>query len=170
MTRSVSHLRSRDRRDCLHWDVKWVSLYKSTQGQLLHSYARGKETDFKETKKKKGLNRMVATTDCEEKSKPIAGHKVCRETSWKELDLTVFYWRVLCAILILPAFSLQVSKPLMEKKRRARINKSLDQLKSLLESYYSSNVRIQIWSCFYFRPTENAVNVIIVLIRRKLSE
>ncbi|XP_018544358.1 hairy-related 3 [Lates calcarifer] len=52
---------------------------------------------------------MVATTDCEEKSKPIAGHKV--------------------------------SKPLMEKKRRARINKSLDQLKSLLESYYSSNIR-----------------------------
>lgn len=130
----------------------------------------GKKPTSRKLKKKKGLNRMVATTDCEEKSKPIAGHKVCRETSWKELDLTVFYWRVLCAILILPAFSLQVSKPLMEKKRRARINKSLDQLKSLLESYYSSNVRIQIWSCFYFRPTENAVNVIIVLIRRKLSE
>ncbi|XP_040917723.1 hairy-related 3 [Toxotes jaculatrix] len=52
---------------------------------------------------------MVATTDCVEKSKPIAGHKV--------------------------------SKPLMEKKRRARINKCLDQLKTLLESYYSSNIR-----------------------------
>ncbi|XP_042347300.1 hairy-related 3 [Plectropomus leopardus] len=52
---------------------------------------------------------MVATTDCAEKSKPIAGNKV--------------------------------SKPLMEKKRRARINKCLDQLKSLLESYYSSNIR-----------------------------
>ncbi|CAK6951199.1 hairy-related 3 [Scomber scombrus] len=35
----------------------------------------------------------------------------------------------------------KVSKPLMEKKRRARINKCLDQLKSLLESYYSSNIR-----------------------------
>uniref|UniRef100_A0A673YTQ4 BHLH domain-containing protein n=1 Tax=Salmo trutta TaxID=8032 RepID=A0A673YTQ4_SALTR len=33
-----------------------------------------------------------------------------------------------------------VSKPLMEKKRRARINKCLDQLKSLLENYYTSNV------------------------------
>ncbi|XP_044066446.1 hairy-related 3 [Siniperca chuatsi] len=52
---------------------------------------------------------MVATTDCVEKSKPIAGNKV--------------------------------SKPLMEKKRRARINKCLDQLKSLLESYYSSSIR-----------------------------
>lgn len=28
----------------------------------------------------------------------------------------------------------------MEKKRRARINKCLDQLKSLLESYYSTSV------------------------------
>ncbi|XP_071331068.1 hairy-related 3 [Trachinotus anak] len=35
----------------------------------------------------------------------------------------------------------KVSKPLMEKKRRARINKCLDQLKYLLESYYSSNIR-----------------------------
>ncbi|XP_033942090.1 hairy-related 3 [Pseudochaenichthys georgianus] len=35
----------------------------------------------------------------------------------------------------------KVSKPLMEKKRRARINRCLDQLKSLLESYYSSNIR-----------------------------
>ncbi|KAI3357296.1 hypothetical protein L3Q82_015745 [Scortum barcoo] len=52
---------------------------------------------------------MVATTDCLEKSKPIAGNKV--------------------------------SKPLMEKKRRARINKCLDQLKSLLESYYSTSIR-----------------------------
>ncbi|CAB1414467.1 unnamed protein product [Pleuronectes platessa] len=34
-----------------------------------------------------------------------------------------------------------VSKPLMEKKRRARINKCLDQLKLLLESFYSSNIR-----------------------------
>uniref|UniRef100_A0A8C2WL60 Hairy-related 3 n=1 Tax=Cyclopterus lumpus TaxID=8103 RepID=A0A8C2WL60_CYCLU len=52
---------------------------------------------------------MVATTDCVDKSKPIAGNKV--------------------------------SKPLMEKKRRARINKCLDQLKSLLESYYSTSIR-----------------------------
>ncbi|XP_030278017.1 hairy-related 3 [Sparus aurata] len=52
---------------------------------------------------------MVASTDCAEKSKPVAGNKV--------------------------------SKPLMEKKRRARINKCLDQLKSLLESYYSTSIR-----------------------------
>uniref|UniRef100_A0A3Q2VBP9 Hairy-related 3 n=1 Tax=Haplochromis burtoni TaxID=8153 RepID=A0A3Q2VBP9_HAPBU len=37
--------------------------------------------------------------------------------------------------------ALQVSKPLMEKKRRARINQCLDQLKCLLESYYSSSIR-----------------------------
>lgn len=37
-------------------------------------------------------------------------------------------------------FLSQVSKPIMEKKRRARINKCLDQLKSLLESYYSTSV------------------------------
>ncbi|KAM6982332.1 hairy-related 3 [Tautogolabrus adspersus] len=35
----------------------------------------------------------------------------------------------------------KVSKPVMEKKRRARINKCLDQLKTLLESYYSSSIR-----------------------------
>ncbi|XP_040049821.2 hairy-related 3 [Gasterosteus aculeatus] len=35
----------------------------------------------------------------------------------------------------------KVSKPLMEKKRRARINKCLDQLKALLESYYSTSIR-----------------------------
>ncbi|XP_061665363.1 hairy-related 3 [Syngnathoides biaculeatus] len=35
----------------------------------------------------------------------------------------------------------KVSKPLMEKKRRARINKCLDQLKCLLESHYSSSIR-----------------------------
>ncbi|XP_061590854.1 hairy-related 3 [Cololabis saira] len=35
----------------------------------------------------------------------------------------------------------KVSKPLMEKKRRARINQCLDELKSLLESYYSSSIR-----------------------------
>ncbi|XP_022054466.2 hairy-related 3 [Acanthochromis polyacanthus] len=35
----------------------------------------------------------------------------------------------------------KVSKPLMEKKRRARINQCLDQLKSLLENYYSSSIR-----------------------------
>uniref|UniRef100_A0A3P8T8J3 Hairy-related 3 n=1 Tax=Amphiprion percula TaxID=161767 RepID=A0A3P8T8J3_AMPPE len=34
-----------------------------------------------------------------------------------------------------------VSKPLMEKKRRARINQCLDQLKTLLENYYSSSIR-----------------------------
>uniref|UniRef100_UPI0037E819BC hairy-related 3 n=1 Tax=Semicossyphus pulcher TaxID=241346 RepID=UPI0037E819BC len=52
---------------------------------------------------------MVATSDCAEKPKTIAGNKV--------------------------------SKPVMEKKRRARINKCLDQLKTLLESYYSSSIR-----------------------------
>ncbi|XP_029975178.1 hairy-related 3 [Salarias fasciatus] len=35
----------------------------------------------------------------------------------------------------------KVSKPVMEKKRRARINQCLDQLKSLLESYYSTSIR-----------------------------
>lgn len=50
---------------------------------------------------------------------------------------------VVCSIN-LPAFLFvkQVSKPVMEKKRRARINKCLDQLKSLLENFYSSNVSI----------------------------
>ncbi|XP_037540434.1 hairy-related 3 [Nematolebias whitei] len=35
----------------------------------------------------------------------------------------------------------KVSKPLMEKKRRARINQCLDELKCLLQSYYSSSIR-----------------------------
>uniref|UniRef100_A0A4W4E7T3 BHLH domain-containing protein n=1 Tax=Electrophorus electricus TaxID=8005 RepID=A0A4W4E7T3_ELEEL len=35
----------------------------------------------------------------------------------------------------------RVSKPLMEKKRRARINTCLDQLKTILESFYSNNIR-----------------------------
>ncbi|XP_063291661.1 transcription factor HES-3 [Pelobates fuscus] len=35
----------------------------------------------------------------------------------------------------------KVSKPLMEKKRRARINVSLEQLKTLLENNYSQNIR-----------------------------
>ncbi|XP_077584092.1 hairy-related 3 [Stigmatopora nigra] len=35
----------------------------------------------------------------------------------------------------------KVSKPLMEKKRRARINKCLDQLKCLLENQYSGTIR-----------------------------
>ncbi|KAG8434237.1 hypothetical protein GDO86_012565 [Hymenochirus boettgeri] len=35
----------------------------------------------------------------------------------------------------------KVSKPLMEKKRRARINVSLEQLKGLLEKNYSQNIR-----------------------------
>ncbi|XP_048375487.1 transcription factor HES-3 [Sphaerodactylus townsendi] len=35
----------------------------------------------------------------------------------------------------------KVSKPLMEKKRRARINVSLDQLKALLEKHYSHQIR-----------------------------
>ncbi|KAK2496783.1 hypothetical protein MC885_005098, partial [Smutsia gigantea] len=34
-----------------------------------------------------------------------------------------------------------ISKPLMEKKRRARINVSLEQLKSLLEKHYSHQVK-----------------------------
>ncbi|XP_030078016.1 transcription factor HES-3 [Microcaecilia unicolor] len=34
-----------------------------------------------------------------------------------------------------------ISKPLMEKKRRARINVSLEQLKTLLEKHYSQNIR-----------------------------
>ncbi|CAM2104591.1 unnamed protein product [Caretta caretta] len=35
----------------------------------------------------------------------------------------------------------QISKPLMEKKRRARINVSLEQLKALLEKHYSHHIR-----------------------------
>ncbi|XP_072538714.1 hairy-related 3 [Salminus brasiliensis] len=35
----------------------------------------------------------------------------------------------------------KVSKPMMEKKRRARINTCLEQLKTLLESLYSNNIR-----------------------------
>ncbi|XP_042334586.1 transcription factor HES-3 [Sceloporus undulatus] len=35
----------------------------------------------------------------------------------------------------------KVSKPLMEKKRRARINLSLEQLKALLEKHYSHQIR-----------------------------
>lgn len=35
----------------------------------------------------------------------------------------------------------QISKPLMEKKRRARINVSLEQLRSLLEKHCSHQVR-----------------------------
>ncbi|XP_069804777.1 transcription factor HES-3-like [Dendropsophus ebraccatus] len=40
-----------------------------------------------------------------------------------------------------PASFRKVSKPLMEKKRRARINVSLEQLKTLLENNYSQNIR-----------------------------
>ncbi|XP_034027427.1 hairy-related 3 [Thalassophryne amazonica] len=46
-----------------------------------------------------------------------------------------------CAAKSMLTSGKKVSKPLMEKKRRARINKCLDQLKSLLESYYSSSIR-----------------------------
>ncbi|XP_067826168.1 transcription factor HES-3-like [Heptranchias perlo] len=35
----------------------------------------------------------------------------------------------------------KISKPLMEKKRRARINECLEQLKTLLEEHYSNNIR-----------------------------
>uniref|UniRef100_A0A8C5QKY8 Hes family bHLH transcription factor 3 n=1 Tax=Leptobrachium leishanense TaxID=445787 RepID=A0A8C5QKY8_9ANUR len=35
----------------------------------------------------------------------------------------------------------KISKPLMEKKRRARINVSLEELKTLLENNYSQNIR-----------------------------
>ncbi|KAM3922954.1 transcription factor HES-3 [Leptodactylus fuscus] len=40
-----------------------------------------------------------------------------------------------------PSSFRKVSKPLMEKKRRARINVSLEQLKNLLEKNYSQNIR-----------------------------
>ncbi|EHB16677.1 Transcription factor HES-3, partial [Heterocephalus glaber] len=41
-----------------------------------------------------------------------------------------------------PAVSFRkISKPLMEKKRRARINLSLEQLRSLLEKHYSHQIR-----------------------------
>nr|XP_030857075.2 transcription factor HES-3 isoform X1 [Gorilla gorilla gorilla] len=41
----------------------------------------------------------------------------------------------------LPGNFRKISKPLMEKKRRARINVSLEQLKSLLEKHYSHQIR-----------------------------
>ncbi|XP_069771667.1 transcription factor HES-3-like [Narcine bancroftii] len=44
--------------------------------------------------------------------------------------------------LTTPAYSYRkISKPLMEKKRRARINECLEQLKTLLEERYSNNIR-----------------------------
>ncbi|XP_019907181.1 hairy-related 3 isoform X1 [Esox lucius] len=46
-----------------------------------------------------------------------------------------------CVVKTKPLTRKKVSKPLMEKKRRARINKCLDQLKSLLENYYTNNIR-----------------------------
>uniref|UniRef100_A0A667Y2V5 Hairy-related 3 n=1 Tax=Myripristis murdjan TaxID=586833 RepID=A0A667Y2V5_9TELE len=46
-----------------------------------------------------------------------------------------------CIVKSKPIAANKVSKPLMEKKRRARINKCLDQLKSLLESYYANSIR-----------------------------
>ncbi|KAM4609907.1 hairy-related 3 [Polymixia lowei] len=46
-----------------------------------------------------------------------------------------------CVAKSAPRLGNKVSKPLMEKKRRARINKCLDQLKSLLENYYTNNIR-----------------------------
>lgn len=90
---------------------------------------------------------MVAKTDCAEKSKPIAGNKVCGITSTgtgfncRKLNTRKLLNCVMCNVNY-ARFLLQVSKPLMEKKRRARINKCLDQLKSLLESYYSTSVSI----------------------------
>lgn len=80
-----------DRRDCLHWDVKWVSLYKSTQ-KWTPSFAhhRGKESNFKETKQR--TIRMVATPDCGEKSKPIAGHKVCGPRPQQEIKFKAEIW------------------------------------------------------------------------------
>uniref|UniRef100_A0A8C9RE94 Transcription factor HES-3-like n=1 Tax=Scleropages formosus TaxID=113540 RepID=A0A8C9RE94_SCLFO len=35
----------------------------------------------------------------------------------------------------------RVSKPMMEKKRRARINECLDELKTLMENYYTNYIR-----------------------------
>ncbi|KAK9970270.1 hypothetical protein ABG768_026225 [Culter alburnus] len=46
-----------------------------------------------------------------------------------------------CAVTAKTKCVKKVSKPLMEKKRRARINKCLNQLKSLLESVCSNNIR-----------------------------
>ncbi|XP_048680802.1 transcription factor HES-3 isoform X2 [Caretta caretta] len=40
----------------------------------------------------------------------------------------------------MPVLTCKISKPLMEKKRRARINVSLEQLKALLEKHYSHHV------------------------------
>ncbi|KAG5202371.1 hypothetical protein JEQ12_003761 [Ovis aries] len=62
----------------------------------------------------------------------------------------------------------KVSKPLMEKKRRARINVSLEQLKSLLEKHYSHQIRkrklekadILELSVKYMKSLQNSVQVL----------
>lgn len=62
--------------------------------------------------------------------------------AFKQMNVKNEYFKVTDGLFV-NAFILsffKVSKPLMEKKRRARINKCLDQLKSLLENYYTSNV------------------------------
>ncbi|KAL1021310.1 hypothetical protein UPYG_G00011590 [Umbra pygmaea] len=50
-------------------------------------------------------------------------------------------WSTDCVVKTKIITRKKVSKPLMEKKRRARINKCLDQLKSILENNYTSNIR-----------------------------
>ncbi|EMP25927.1 Transcription factor HES-3 [Chelonia mydas] len=60
-----------------------------------------------------------------------------------------------------------ISKPLMEKKRRARINVSLEQLKALLEKHYSHHIRkrklekadILELSVKYMKSLQNSVQV-----------
>lgn len=93
---------------------------------------------------------MVATTDCVEKSRPMAGKKVRtrggRFQREKLAEMPQTDMKFVCYINFLTSYLFlfhKVSKPLMEKKRRARINKCLDQLKVLLESYYSTSVSVQ---------------------------
>ncbi|XP_014883657.1 hairy-related 3 [Poecilia latipinna] len=87
--------------------------YKKLPRILRSGQRRGKEINFKQSKSKSGLKKR------KEKKRMVATSE-CGEKGKP---------------------GSKVSKPLMEKKRRARINQCLDELKSLLESYYSSSIR-----------------------------
>ncbi|KAM7235053.1 hypothetical protein CapIbe_013873 [Capra ibex] len=71
----------------------------------------------------------------------------------------------------------KVSKPLMEKKRRARINVSLEQLKSLLEKHYSHQIRkrklekadILELSVKYMKSLQNSVYISLFLLHLPYS-
>ena len=127
----------------VHWDVKWASPYinpLSVNSAHLFARRRGR-TDINSKSEQTGWWRQQTARKSPNPSVETRCAERRIEKTWTSGQETDFLWEVLCAVLILPVFFEQVSKPLMEKKRRARINKCLDQLKLLLESFYSSNVR-----------------------------